>query len=113
MAVALSEKPKFGETERFARAGGRMNSRVLIALVGPVDGQTKRGEGYTVDISSKGCLAVVPVGFVLGQQLRLINLVNQNESDVKLVWRGHQGPAGWELGLELQNPPYDFWGLEF
>ncbi len=111
--MVLSQKPKFGETERYARAGGRMNSRVSIALEGEVNGETKRGEGYTVDISSKGCMAVVPVEFALGQQLKLINMVNQKASDVKLAWRGHQGPAGWELGLELQNPPSDFWGLEF
>jgi hypothetical protein len=111
--VALSQKPKFGETERFARAGGRMNSRVTIALEGSVSGETLRGEGYTVDISSKGCLVVVPVDFAIGEDLKLINLVNKTESAVKVVWRGHKGSAGWELGLELRNPPYDFWGLEF
>jgi len=111
--VVLSRKPKFGETERYARAGGRMNSRVSIALEGEVNGETKRGEGYTIDISSKGCLVAVPVEFSIGQQLKLTNLVNQNVSDVNLVWRGHQGTAGWELGLELKNPPFDFWGLEF
>jgi len=30
-----------------------------------------------------------------------------------LVWRGHEGRTGWELGLELRDPSPDFWGLEF
>jgi len=45
--------------------------------------------------------------------VRVINLVNQNTSDAYLIWRGHEGPAGWELGIELQEPMADFWGLDF
>jgi hypothetical protein len=42
-----------------------------------------------------------------------VNLVNKNICKAILVWRGHEGRAGWELGLELQNPPEDYWGLDF
>jgi hypothetical protein len=77
------------------------------------DGRELRSEGYTMDISPKGCLAVVPQGFALGQRLKLVNLVNSNWSEVVLIWRGHEGRTGWELGLELQEPPADFWGVDF
>jgi len=56
---------------------------------------------------------VVPQGFNVGQKLRLVNLTNQISCDAVLVWRGHEGRTGWELGLELQEPSPDFWGLDF
>lgn len=76
-------------------------------------GETHRAEGYTVDISPKGCLVIAPQGFTVGQRLKLINLINQNASDAVLVWRGHEGRTGWELGLELRDPPLEYWGVEF
>jgi hypothetical protein len=95
------------------RAGGRMNSRVAVAVEWKDSRETLRAEGYTIDISPKGCLAVVPQGFTVGQKLRLVNLVNGGSCEALLIWRGHEGRAGWELGLELVNAPLDFWGLDF
>lgn len=95
------------------RAGVRLNSRVRVAVEWAEAGRTLRAEGYTMDIGPKGCLVVVPQGFAVGQRLRLINLINKNECDAVLVWRGHEGRGGWELGLELQGPSMEFWGLEF
>jgi len=111
--VALVEHVKFDERGRHIRGTGRLNSRVPIAIEWTDAGQTRRAEGHTKDISSKGCMAIVPQGLAVGQGLRLINSVNQNSTQAVLIWRGHQGPAGWELGLELQEPPIDFWGLDF
>lgn len=95
------------------RAGVRVNSRVPVAVEWTESGRVMRAEGYTVDASTKGCLAVVPQGFPVGQRLKLINLVNKNECEAALIWRGHEGRAGWELGLELQGASMDFWGLDF
>lgn len=95
------------------RSGARVNSRVPVAVEWTDSGNSMRAEGYTVDTSTKGCLAVIPKELPVGAQLKLINLVNQNECQAVLAWRGHQGRTGWELGLELQDPTYDFWGLEF
>jgi hypothetical protein len=95
------------------RAGVRLNSRVAVAVEWTESGQTLRAEGYTVDIGTKGCLAVVPQGFAVGQRLRLVNLINNSKSDAVLIWRGHEGRTGWELGLELQDPSPEFWGLDF
>ncbi len=95
------------------RAGLRVNSRVRVTLLWEEAGQHHQATGYTMDISPKGCLAVVAQGFAVGQKLKLRNSITGNTSDARLIWRGHEGRAGWELGLELDNPPEDFWGLEF
>jgi hypothetical protein len=95
------------------RAGARLNSRVAIAVEWKEDRRTLRAEGYTVDVSPKGCLAIVPQGFAMGQRLRLINLINKNACEAVLIWRGHEGRAGWELGLELSGQREDFWSIDF
>lgn len=95
------------------RSAARMNARISLALEWSDAGRSLLVEGYTLDISPEGCLAVAPQGFAVGQRLKLINLSNQQESQAMLVWRGHEGQAGWELGLKLENPPDQFWGVEF
>jgi hypothetical protein len=95
------------------RAGARVNSRVTVVVKWTEHGAEHEAEGYTVDISLKGCLAIVPQGFAVGQKLRLRNESNTRESEAVLIWRGHEGRSGWELGLELVNPPEGFWGVEF
>jgi hypothetical protein len=112
MTVPLANDLSFETRMRQLRAAARLNSRVAIAVEWKEDGRTLRTEGYTVDVSPKGCLAIVPQGFAVGQRLRLINLVNKNASEAMLIWRGHEGRAGWELGLELQGRAGDFWGLD-
>ncbi|HYL82757.1 MAG TPA: PilZ domain-containing protein [Candidatus Angelobacter sp.] len=111
--MPLVEHVKFDERGKHIRGTGRLNSRVPVAVEWNEIGRTLRAEGYTKDISPKGCMAIVPQGFVVGQKLRLINLTNQQTSEATLVWRGHEGPAGWELGLELQQSSEEFWGLDF
>ena len=111
--MALQEDTKFEPRGTEIRGTARLNSRVRVAVEGAEDGQVVRAEGYTKDISTKGCLAVVPHGFAVGQKVRVINLGNQKASDAYVIWRGHEGPAGWELGIEMQEPMADFWGLDF
>jgi PilZ domain len=95
------------------RAGARVNSRAKVTVEWHEAGAQHVVDGYTMDISPKGCLAIVPQGFAVGQKLRLRNRSNGNEAEAVLIWRGHEGRTGWELGLELVQPPADFWGVEF
>jgi hypothetical protein len=111
--VALLKDVSFETRMRHIRSSSRLNSRVAVAIEWTDAGRSLRAEGYTVDIGAKGCLAVVPQGFAVGQKLRLVNLTNQISCEAVLIWRGHEGRAGWELGLELQEPSPDFWGLDF
>jgi hypothetical protein len=113
MSVGLFNEAGFAIRMQYLRAGLRLNSRVPVAVEWTESGYTHRVEGFTIDVSPKGCLAVVPQGFTMGQKLRLINLTNQSASEGLLIWRGHEGRAGWELGIELQNPSEEFWGLDF
>jgi len=111
--VPLQGRLKFEPKGKEIRGAGRLNSRVRLAIESTEEGKVVRAEGYTKDVSRKGCLALVPHAFAVGQKVRVINLVNQNASDAYLIWRGHQGPAGWELGIELHEPTADFWGVDF
>jgi hypothetical protein len=111
--VPLAEHVKFDEKGRHIRGTGRLNSRVPIAIEWTEEGKALRAEGFTKDISPKGCLAMIPHNVGVGQKLRIVNVLNQSSSEAILIWRGHEGPAGWELGLELQAPPGDFWGLDW
>jgi hypothetical protein len=112
-SVALLKDSGFETRMGDVRSSARLNSRVAVAVEWSDAGRSLRAEGYTVDIGAKGCLAVVPQGFAVGQKLRLVNLINQISCEAILIWRGHEGRAGWELGLELQEPSPDFWGLDF
>jgi hypothetical protein len=98
---------------KHVRAGARVNSRVPISVEWEEAKARHSVNGWTVDVGPKGCLAIVPQGFAIGQKLRLINLVNKNSVDAILIWRGHEGRTGWELGLELQDAGEEFWGVDF
>ncbi|HYL61846.1 MAG TPA: hypothetical protein VE077_04425 [Candidatus Methylomirabilis sp.] len=111
--MPIANDVSFDTRMKQLRAAARLNSRVAIAVEWTEDGRTMRAEGYTVDVSPKGCLAIVPQGFAVGQRLRLINLINKNVGEALLIWRGHEGRAGWELGLELQGRTHDFWSIDF
>jgi hypothetical protein len=110
--VALLKDMSYEARMGHIRSSGRVNSRVAVAVEWNDSGKKLRAEGHTADVSLKGCLAVIPQGFVVGQRLRLVNLTNQNSCEAVLVWRGHEGRKGWELGLELQDAALDFWGLD-
>jgi PilZ domain len=95
------------------RAGVRVNSRVKVAVERRATEKDARAEGYTMDISAHGCLAIVPEEFEVGEKLMVTNLINQKECAAVLIWRGHHATSGWELGLQLQQPERDFWELDF
>jgi hypothetical protein len=102
--VALLKDMSFEARMRDIRSCGRLNSRVAVAIEWADTGQSLRAEGYTIDIGPRGCLAVVPQGFAVGQKLHLVNLTSQISCEAVLVWRGHEGRTGWKLGLELLQP---------
>ena len=102
-----------GVRNEHLRSSVRLNSRVPVMVEWMEDGQLHRESGVTMDVSPKGCLAIVPQGFAVGQKMRLVNKVTGLVSEAVLIWRGHEGRTGWELGLELQEPPAEFWGVDF
>jgi len=110
--VPFLNTENFEERMKYTRAVARLNSRVNLAVEWKEAGRDLRAEGFTVDVSAKGCLAIVPQGFAVGQKLRVVNMLNNKVSEAALIWRGHEGRQGWELGLELLNPPEGFWGIE-
>jgi PilZ domain len=111
--VGLANDVSFSTRMRHIRAGIRLNSRINLRVEWKEHRQTLSADGYTVDISPKGCLAIVAQGFPLGQKMVVTNVLNGKAAVATLVWRGHEGRQGWELGLELDSPAADFWGVEF
>jgi hypothetical protein len=105
----LAEKPRVDHT----RAVIRLNSRVELTVEWEENGNTLKAKGYTVDISPSGCMAIVEQGLTVGQKLRVVNGMSGKTAAATLIWRGHEGRKGWELGLELAGPDDDFWGVEF
>lgn len=97
---------------RERRRGVRVNSRVPVAIEWSRQGAFIRQEAHTRVIGPYGCLVVLPDDLHIEERIRLTNLMNQNKLDAVVVWKGNRRPEGWELGIELQNPPMDFWGLE-
>ena len=98
---------------RDMRAEPRLYLRMNLWVEWREHGETLSAQGYTVDISPKGCLAIVAQGFAVGQKLVVQNELNGKSAEATLIWRGHEGPKGWELGLELEDAAGDFWGVEF
>jgi hypothetical protein len=105
----LAEKSR----DEHIRAGVRLNSRVELTVEWEEDGKKLQAKGYTVDVSPKGCMAIVEQGLAVGQKLRVVNRMSGKTADAVLIWRGHEGRRGWEFGLELEAPEGDFWGVEF
>ena len=97
---------------RHQRAGARVNSRIAVAAEWTEAGRATRVQGYTVDISPRGCQVVLPHEFGVGQRLRITNLANKRTCEGTVTWRGHQGHAGWELGLAI-DAGAEFWGSAF
>jgi hypothetical protein len=111
--VLTANEPNFATRMKHIRAGARVNSRVPIIVEWEEKHEQHSVQGYTVDVGPKGCLAIVPQGFAMGQKLRVVNLVNKEKAEAVLIWRGHEGRSGWELGLELQDASEEFWGVDF
>ena len=95
------------------RAGVRLNSRIELMVEWEEGGKKLTAKGYTLDISPKGCMAIVEQELPVGQKLRIVNGISGKSAAATLIWRGHEGRKGWELGLELEGMQEDFWGMEY
>ena len=94
------------------RRGVRLNSRVPVAVEWDAGGEMRRGETKTRVIGPYGCLVVLPQDLHVEQRISVVNLVSSQASPAVIVWRGHEGAEGWELGIELINPTMGFWGVD-
>jgi hypothetical protein len=91
----LSEtKSNFDGRTGHLRATVRLNSRVPLGVEWNEAGEQHSEIGYTVDVSPKGCMAIVPQGFPVGQRLRLVNKVNGNSCDAILICKASKTISG-------------------
>jgi hypothetical protein len=96
------------------RRGIRLNSRFPVAVEWQQTDATPacREEGFTRVVGPYGCLVVLKATLEVEQALRIVNLATSESNSAVIVWKGHERPDGWELGVELIHPAMDFWGLE-
>jgi hypothetical protein len=95
------------------RRGVRLNSRVPVAIEWQdAVGAVVREQAFTRIIGPYGCLVVLPKDLSVEQHLRVVNLANEQTNPGVIVWKGSEQTEGWELGIELTQPPMDFWGFE-
>jgi len=95
------------------RRGVRMNSRVPVSIEWEeAQGQRVRSKAFTCVVNPYGCLVVLPENLAIDQQVLVINMVSEQTIAGTVVWRGNLRDEGWELGIELSQPPADFWGLD-
>ena len=95
------------------RTGTRVNSRVPLAIGWIEDGQPLTIQVRTIDTSSSGCLVHAPQIIILGQPVRLINLINGNEINATVVRHGQHDGVTCEFGIQLEKQSTEFRGLEF
>jgi hypothetical protein len=108
--VGTTATPKVKQKRR----GIRLNSRVPVAIEWKKNDATagRREEAFTRVVGPYGCLVVLPESLELEQSLRIVNLATNEANSAVIVWKGHERPDGWELGIELIHPDMNFWGLE-
>ena len=94
------------------RRGVRLNSRVpVIVEWQDAAGMVCQAEGFTRTVGLYGCLVVLPQELSTKLAVRIVNMATETANSGTVVWKG-QRADGWELGIELTQPPMDFWGLD-
>jgi len=95
---------------RDMRAEPRLYLRMNLWVEWREHGETLSAQGYTVDISPKGCMAIVPQGLPVGQKLVVQNELNGKSVAATLIWQATTSvavglligiPAGIVLGRQL------------
>jgi hypothetical protein len=95
------------------RRGQRMNSRVPLLVEWENSSGEKNSErAFTRIVSPYGCMMVFPQDLSVEQSLQVLNTSTQQSNAAVVVWKGKQNNEGWELGVELTQPPMGFWGIE-
>jgi len=106
--------PATSESSRkHIRGAGRLNSRVPLTVEWEDGGKTLQTACYTVDVISRGCLAILQKIIPVGQRLLVTNTATKQSAEAGVIWRGHESRSGWEMGLELDAGVGDFWGFDF
>jgi hypothetical protein len=94
------------------RRGQRMNSRVPVVVAWENSASENISErAFTRIVSPYGCMVVLPQELSVEQSLLVTNSSTEQAVAGVVVWKGKHND-GWEVGIELIQPPMDFWGLE-
>lgn len=90
-----------------------MNSRVPVIIEWENAAGEKLSErAFTRIVGSYGCMVVFPHELSLDQSVQVRNTATDQANAGIVVFKGNKASDGWELGIELMQPPFDFWGLD-
>ena len=106
---ATFQMPRIEEKRR----GVRLNSRAPVTIEWQdAAGTISQADAYTRTVGPYGCLLVLPQELAVAQTVRIFNRATGSANAAIVVWKGSERADGWELGIELTNPPMDFWGFD-
>jgi hypothetical protein len=94
------------------RSCKRVDSRIPVLIEWSDGSERYTEQGFTTDVGRQGCLIVAPRDISLDLRVRLTNQATHQSADATIVWKEQNANQGWELGVELLNPPRDFWGAK-
>lgn len=95
------------------RRGVRLNSRVPVIIEWQnASGVSFREKAFTRTVGPYGCLVVLPQNLSVQQRVRIVNTSTGHANAGIVKWKGNEHADSWEIGIELSQPPMDFWGLE-
>jgi hypothetical protein len=104
-----ADRPKIQEKRR----GVRMNSRVPVVIEWEnASGEKFLERAFTRIVGPYGCMVVLPEELEIDQRVQVTNVATGQANPALIVSKGNIGPEGCELGVELSEPPFDFWGLD-
>jgi hypothetical protein len=113
MTVKLHELKQVGARYGEKRRGRRMNSHVPVRLEWDCANKGRKAiETLTRVVNPYGCMLILPDSLDLEHRVALTNLATKTSNAAVVVWKGNRQTEGWEYGIELVAPDFDFWGLE-
>lgn len=95
------------------RRGRRTNCGVPIEIAWlEKGGPARQVRSRTSVVNFTGCLVVSNMNIEPQQRVLLTNLATEKNAEAIVAWKGKLTSEGWEVGIELIDAGFDFWGID-
>jgi hypothetical protein len=96
------------------RHSRRMFLSVRIRVRGKqAGGRTFEEQTETAVVSAHGALILLETPVGVGQNLRLLHRINQEEVEARVVYLGDKEAGKMQVGVQFPKPSPHFWGVAF
>ena len=100
--------------EELRRRSNRIEVMLKIQVIGAdTAGQTFMDDAHTVAISPYGAMIVLGRGLTPESEIVVGCLTTKKEAAARVVGQAGTSPEGHMYGIELLDPSFDLWGIEF